>query len=109
MFKRLLQQVDRLMGRGVIDEQLALAGGQFNRQKMLKAAKRPADAIQAAKRAGLIVPVVYNTNGYDSVEALRQIRGLQLEEHRLDAFLVLPRHTGFRGGNLFRERGVFWP
>src|SRR5512142_41478 len=35
-----------------------------------------ADAIQAAKRKGLVVPIVYNTNGYDSVEALRQIRGL---------------------------------
>jgi putative pyruvate formate lyase activating enzyme len=35
-----------------------------------------ADALLAAKEKGLIIPVVYNTNGYDSVEALRQIRGL---------------------------------
>ena len=35
-----------------------------------------ADAILAAKEKGLVVPVVYNTNGYDSVDALRQIRGL---------------------------------
>ena len=35
-----------------------------------------ADAIQVAKGRGLVVPVVYNSNGYDSVEALRQIRGL---------------------------------
>ncbi|MDY7079300.1 MAG: radical SAM protein [Chloroflexota bacterium] len=35
-----------------------------------------ADAILAAQRQGLVVPVVYNTNGYDSVDALRQIRGL---------------------------------
>jgi putative pyruvate formate lyase activating enzyme len=35
-----------------------------------------ADAIQLAKRKGLSVPVVYNSNGYDAVEALRQIRGL---------------------------------
>jgi putative pyruvate formate lyase activating enzyme len=35
-----------------------------------------ADAIQAAKSKGLVVPVVYNSNGYDSVDALRQIRGL---------------------------------
>lgn len=35
-----------------------------------------ADAIKMAKRKGLVVPVVYNSNGYDSVEALRQIRGL---------------------------------
>jgi putative pyruvate formate lyase activating enzyme len=35
-----------------------------------------ADAIQSAKVKGLAVPVVYNSNGYDSVDALRQIRGL---------------------------------
>jgi putative pyruvate formate lyase activating enzyme len=35
-----------------------------------------ADAIIAAKKKGLTIPVVYNTNGYDSVDALRQIRGL---------------------------------
>jgi putative pyruvate formate lyase activating enzyme len=35
-----------------------------------------ADAIQTARHRGLAVPVVYNSNGYDSVEALRQIRGL---------------------------------
>ena len=35
-----------------------------------------ADAIKAAKEKGLVLPVVYNTNGYDSVDALRQIRGL---------------------------------
>ena len=35
-----------------------------------------ADAIQAAKGRGLVIPVVYNSNGYDSVDALRQIRGL---------------------------------
>jgi putative pyruvate formate lyase activating enzyme len=29
-----------------------------------------------AKRKGLVVPVLYNSNGYDSVDALRQIRGL---------------------------------
>jgi putative pyruvate formate lyase activating enzyme len=35
-----------------------------------------ADAIIVAKGKGLIIPIVYNTNGYDSVDALRQIRGL---------------------------------
>jgi len=35
-----------------------------------------ADAIKAAKAKGLVLPVVYNSNGYDSVDALRQIRGL---------------------------------
>lgn len=34
------------------------------------------DAIRVAKEKGLVVPVVYNSNGYDSVDALRQIRGL---------------------------------
>jgi putative pyruvate formate lyase activating enzyme len=34
------------------------------------------DAIRVAKGKGLVVPVVYNSNGYDSVDALRQIRGL---------------------------------
>jgi putative pyruvate formate lyase activating enzyme len=35
-----------------------------------------ADAILIAKEKGLVIPVVYNSNGYDSVDALRQIRGL---------------------------------
>lgn len=35
-----------------------------------------ADAIQIARENGLSVPIVYNSNGYDSVDALRQIRGL---------------------------------
>ncbi|HSB00095.1 MAG TPA: radical SAM protein [Anaerolineales bacterium] len=35
-----------------------------------------AEAIQAARGKGLSIPIVYNTNGYDAVEALRQIRGL---------------------------------
>jgi putative pyruvate formate lyase activating enzyme len=35
-----------------------------------------ADAILLAKDRGLNIPVVYNTNGYDSVDALRQVRGL---------------------------------
>jgi len=35
-----------------------------------------AEAIKLAKEKGLVIPVVYNSNGYDSVEALRQIRGL---------------------------------
>ena len=35
-----------------------------------------AGATEVAKRKGLLVPVAYNSNGYDSVDALRQIRGL---------------------------------
>lgn len=35
-----------------------------------------AGAVQAARGRGLTVPIIYNSNGYDSVESLRQIRGL---------------------------------
>lgn len=35
-----------------------------------------ADAIKIAKEKGLAIPVVYNSNGYDSVDALRQIKDL---------------------------------
>jgi len=35
-----------------------------------------AETIQMARRQGLIIPIVYNSNGYDSVKALRKIRGL---------------------------------
>jgi putative pyruvate formate lyase activating enzyme len=35
-----------------------------------------AEAILTARERGLTLPVVYNTNGYDSLSALRQIRGL---------------------------------
>jgi putative pyruvate formate lyase activating enzyme len=35
-----------------------------------------AEAVATAKDRGLVIPVVYNSNGYDSVDALRQIRGL---------------------------------
>jgi putative pyruvate formate lyase activating enzyme len=35
-----------------------------------------AEAIKVAKKRGLVIPVVYNSNGYDSVKSLRQIQGL---------------------------------
>jgi putative pyruvate formate lyase activating enzyme len=35
-----------------------------------------AEAIRMARELGLTIPIVYNSNGYDSVDALRQIRGL---------------------------------
>ena len=35
-----------------------------------------AESIQIAKEKGLRIPVVYNSNGYDSVDALKDIRGL---------------------------------
>ena len=35
-----------------------------------------AEAVIKAKKQGLTIPVVYNSNGYDSVDALREIRGI---------------------------------
>jgi putative pyruvate formate lyase activating enzyme len=35
-----------------------------------------ADAVVLAKAQGLTIPIVYNSNGYDSLDALRQITGL---------------------------------
>jgi putative pyruvate formate lyase activating enzyme len=35
-----------------------------------------ADAVVLAKTQGLTIPIVYNSNGYDSIDALRQIAGL---------------------------------
>jgi putative pyruvate formate lyase activating enzyme len=35
-----------------------------------------ADAITAARHAGLTIPIVYNSGGYDALDALRLIRGL---------------------------------
>lgn len=35
-----------------------------------------ADAIVLARESGLSIPVVYNSNGYDSVDTLKKIRGL---------------------------------
>lgn len=35
-----------------------------------------ADAIKLARKLGLKIPIVYNSNGYDSVQSLREIRGL---------------------------------
>jgi putative pyruvate formate lyase activating enzyme len=54
-----------------------------------------ADAIQAAKQKGLIVPVLYNSNGYDSVDALRQIRGL------VDIYIPDIKYLGYGPGKKF--------
>jgi len=35
-----------------------------------------ADGIETAKRRGLTIPIVYNSNGYDSIDSLQQLRGL---------------------------------
>lgn len=47
-----------------------------------------ADAIEIARTQGLTIPIVYNSNGYDSVAALRQIRGL------IDIFLPDLKYLG---------------
>jgi putative pyruvate formate lyase activating enzyme len=54
-----------------------------------------ADTIQSAKEKGLVIPVVYNSNGYDSVEALRQIRGL------VDIYLPDIKYLGNGPGKRF--------
>ena len=35
-----------------------------------------AESIEMAKKKGLRIPIVYNSNGYDSIDALKDIRGL---------------------------------
>jgi putative pyruvate formate lyase activating enzyme len=47
-----------------------------------------ADAIEEARRLGLAIPIVYNSNGYDSLESLRRIRGL------VDIFLPDLKYMG---------------
>ena len=39
-------------------------------------AKQIKEAIIAAKKEGLSIPVIYNTNGYESVETLKELEGL---------------------------------
>lgn len=38
-------------------------------------AKTVIDAIELAKKNGLIIPIVYNTSGYDSLETLKSLKG----------------------------------
>jgi len=54
-----------------------------------------ADSIFVAKEKGLAIPVVYNSNGYDSVDALRQIRGL------VDIYLPDIKYLDNKPGKLF--------
>ena len=51
--------------------------------------------IQLAKQNGLVVPVLYNSNGYDSVDALRQIRGL------VDIYIPDIKYLGNEPGKKF--------
>ncbi|MBU3917150.1 radical SAM protein, partial [bacterium] len=54
-----------------------------------------AEAIQVARRNGLTIPIVYNSNGYDSVTSLQRIRGL------VDIFLPDIKYTDNRLGETF--------
>jgi putative pyruvate formate lyase activating enzyme len=72
-------QMQALTAEGLAAEMLRLqkAGAQnINLVSPSHVVFQAADAIVAAKARGLAIPVVYNSNGYDSVDALRQVRGL---------------------------------
>ncbi|NOU35896.1 MAG: radical SAM protein [Kiritimatiellaceae bacterium] len=72
-------KVRKLSGAELADEMLRLQSDGAHNINFVSPSHmiyQMADAIQAAQQKGLTVPVVYNSNGYDSVEALRQIRGL---------------------------------
>jgi putative pyruvate formate lyase activating enzyme len=61
------------------DEMLRLAGAGAHNINLVSPSHvifQAADAIVAARAKGLTIPIVYNSNGYDSVAALRQMRGL---------------------------------
>ena len=60
-----------------------------------------AEAIQAARARGLAVPVVYNSNGYDSLEALRQVRGL------VDIYLPDIKYLDNEPGKRFSKVGDY--
>ena len=62
-----------------IKDQAAIVGigaTEFSKNSGRSSLQLAAEAVQAAKARGLTIPIVYNTNGYDAVDALRQIRGL---------------------------------
>lgn len=68
-----------LTADGLADEMLRLADAGAHNINLVSPSHvvfQAADAIVAAKAKGLALPIVYNSNGYDSVDALRQVRGL---------------------------------
>jgi putative pyruvate formate lyase activating enzyme len=74
-----VSKVRKLSPAGLADEMLRLQSEGAHNINLVSPSHmifQLADAIQAARAKGLTIPMVYNTNGYDSVEALRQIRGL---------------------------------
>lgn len=72
-------QMTALTTDGLADEMLRLAADGAHNINLVSPSHvvfQAADAIVAARGRGLAIPIVYNSNGYDSVESLRQIRGL---------------------------------
>ena len=59
------------------------------------------DAIKIAKKQGLIIPVVYNTNGYENVETIKMLDGLidiyfEKGDFNNDFFRdILTKHYGY--------------
>ncbi|MBU1495096.1 MAG: radical SAM protein, partial [Actinobacteria bacterium] len=68
-----------LTAAGLADEMLRLqdrGAHNVNFVSPSHVAAQMADAVVAARGRGLAVPVVYNSNGYDAVDMLRDLRGL---------------------------------
>jgi putative pyruvate formate lyase activating enzyme len=66
-------------GRRLVDEMLALQAAGAHNINFVSPSHvvfQMAEAIREARRQGLTLPVVYNSNGYDAVETLRLIEGL---------------------------------
>jgi putative pyruvate formate lyase activating enzyme len=72
-------QTKTLTADELADEMLRLADAGAHNINLVSPSHvlwQAADAIVAAQAKGLAIPIVYNSNGYDSVDALRQVRGL---------------------------------
>jgi putative pyruvate formate lyase activating enzyme len=72
-------QMTTLTTDGLAAEMLRLAAAGAHNINLVSPSHmvfQAADAIVAARNKGLSIPIVYNSNGYDSVDALRRIRGL---------------------------------
>jgi len=72
-------QTQTLTADGLADEMLRLADAGAHNINLVSPSHvvfQAADAVVAAKARGLAIPIVYNSNGYDSVDALRQVHGL---------------------------------
>jgi putative pyruvate formate lyase activating enzyme len=72
-------QTKTLTTDALADEMLRLAAAGAHNINLVSPSHvifQTADAILAARAKGLAIPIVYNSNGYDSADALRQVRGL---------------------------------